>query len=183
MSTAENFESAFATSFAGATVPRWQRKAMQQLASPAQADRFIPNRTSSSIEESHFHLTADEAAEEGCMSPAKLDFQRAMANSLFPENGNKVLAFTQQAPKARDGYLADQRVMYSQARAAAAPKKAMRHIPQTADRILDAPEMKSDFYLNLLDWSASNVVAVALGSVRSFVVCLFICLFAVCCVC
>lgn len=160
--TAENFESAFATSFGASTLPRWQRKAMQQLASP---DRFIPNRSSSSIEESHFHLTRDEAAEECAQSPAKLDFQRAMAQSLFPDTGSKVLAFAQQAPKAREGYLADQRVLYTQARAAAAPKKATRHIPQSADRILDAPDLKSDFYLNILDWSASNVVAVALGSV------------------
>jgi len=29
---------------------------------------------------------------------------------------------------------------------------------------LDAPELSDDFYLNLVDWSASNVLAVALGS-------------------
>lgn len=44
------------------------------------------------------------------------------------------------------------------------PKKAFRHIPQAPDRILDAPELLDDYYLNLLDWSCSNVVAVALGS-------------------
>lgn len=157
----ENIESAFASSFAHATAPRWQRKAMAALASP-QADRFIPNRTASSIEESHYQLTAACDAEEAC-SPAKQDFQRAMAACLFPDNGNKVLAFSQQAPKAGEGYQADARVMYSQAKAAGAGKSA-RHIAQTADRILDAPELKSDFYLNPIDWSSSNVVAVALGS-------------------
>ena len=30
--------------------------------------------------------------------------------------------------------------------------------------MLDAPGLKDDFYLNLIDWSASNIVAVALGS-------------------
>jgi len=30
--------------------------------------------------------------------------------------------------------------------------------------VLDAPGLKDDFYLNLVDWSAANVVAVALGS-------------------
>lgn len=35
---------------------------------------------------------------------------------------------------------------------------------QTPDRILDAPEIVDDYYLNLLDWSSKNVVAVALGT-------------------
>eukprot|EP00908_Phaeocystis_cordata_P004931 Transcript_15350.p6 GENE.Transcript_15350~~Transcript_15350.p6 ORF type:complete len:413 (-),score=134.86 Transcript_15350:1570-2808(-) len=44
-----------------------------------------------------------------------------------------------------------------------------RHIPQSAERILDAPEIRDDFYTNVLDWSpdighAEGVVAVALDS-------------------
>lgn len=35
-----------------------------------------------------------------------------------------------------------------------------RHIPQTQDRILDAPDLVDDYYLNLLDWSCNNVVRV-----------------------
>lgn len=35
---------------------------------------------------------------------------------------------------------------------------------QTPDRILDAPDIVDDYYLNLLDWSSKNVVAVALGT-------------------
>jgi cell division cycle protein 20 (cofactor of APC complex) len=31
------------------------------------------------------------------------------------------------------------------------------------ERILDAPELLDDFYLNLLDWSSNNVLSVALG--------------------
>ena len=31
------------------------------------------------------------------------------------------------------------------------------------ERILDAPELVNDYYLNLLDWSADNRLAVALG--------------------
>lgn len=37
-------------------------------------------------------------------------------------------------------------------------------IVQSPDRILDAPELVDDYYLNLLDWSCNNVVAVALGT-------------------
>jgi cell division cycle protein 20 (cofactor of APC complex) len=42
-------------------------------------------------------------------------------------------------------------------------KKIMRHIPSAATRILDAPDLLDDYYLNLLSWSSTDVVAVALG--------------------
>lgn len=31
-------------------------------------------------------------------------------------------------------------------------------------KVLDAPALKDDFYLNLIDWSSTNILAVALGS-------------------
>jgi cell division cycle 20, cofactor of APC complex len=31
------------------------------------------------------------------------------------------------------------------------------------DKILDAPELLDDYYLNLLDWSSTNMLSVALG--------------------
>ena len=37
-----------------------------------------------------------------------------------------------------------------------------RVIPKSAERVLDAPDVVDDFYLNNLDWSKSNVVAIAL---------------------
>eukprot|EP00850_Spirogloea_muscicola_P022853 SM000315S11890 [mRNA] locus=s315:33398:36290:+ [translate_table: standard] len=43
-------------------------------------------------------------------------------------------------------------------------RRPFRHIPEGSERILDAPELVDDYYLNLLDWSSSNVVAVALGT-------------------
>lgn len=33
-----------------------------------------------------------------------------------------------------------------------------------AFRVLDAPNLQDDFYLNLVDWSQSNQLAVALGT-------------------
>lgn len=35
---------------------------------------------------------------------------------------------------------------------------------QACDRILDAPDLVDDYYLNLLDWSSQDTLAVALGS-------------------
>lgn len=39
-----------------------------------------------------------------------------------------------------------------------------RKIPRTPFKVLDAPALADDFYLNLVDWSAQNVLAVGLGS-------------------
>lgn len=40
----------------------------------------------------------------------------------------------------------------------------LKLILQTAERVLDAPELSDDFYLNLLDWGSNNILAIALGS-------------------
>src|SRR5690606_14064138 len=37
-----------------------------------------------------------------------------------------------------------------------------RRLPSVADKVLDAPGIRDDYYLNLLDWSAQNTLAVAL---------------------
>lgn len=44
------------------------------------------------------------------------------------------------------------------------PRKPPRKIPRNPYKVLDAPELQDDFYLNLIDWSSQNVLAVGLGS-------------------
>ena len=39
-----------------------------------------------------------------------------------------------------------------------------RKIPRGPFKVLDAPSLQDDFYLNLVDWSSQNVLAVGLGS-------------------
>ena len=41
-------------------------------------------------------------------------------------------------------------------------RRISRKIPAQSERVLDAPGMVDDFYLNLLSWSCQNAVAVAL---------------------
>ena len=38
----------------------------------------------------------------------------------------------------------------------------MRKIPQEPFKVLDAPFLQDDYYLNLLDWSVENLIAVGL---------------------
>lgn len=41
-------------------------------------------------------------------------------------------------------------------------KTTSRTIPNSPERILDAPDFRNDYYLNLIDWSPANALAVAL---------------------
>ncbi|CAF1078928.1 unnamed protein product [Didymodactylos carnosus] len=44
------------------------------------------------------------------------------------------------------------------------PRKQLRKIPKTPFKVLDAPELQDDFYLNLVDWSSTNILAVGLNA-------------------
>ena len=48
--------------------------------------------------------------------------------------------------------------------ALATPRRSPRKIARSPFRVLDAPGLKDDFFLNLVDWSAHNVLAVGLGT-------------------
>eukprot|EP00064_Thunnus_orientalis_P015070 superscaffoldBa00002728_g15119 len=44
------------------------------------------------------------------------------------------------------------------------PRKPTRKISKIPFKVLDAPELQDDFYLNLVDWSSLNVLSVGLGA-------------------
>jgi cell division cycle protein 20 (cofactor of APC complex) len=88
--------------------------------------------------------------------------KRKLAQTLMQSNPtSKVLAFKNK-PAPSTAVESSLRVLYTQNREAPMlPKK--RHIPQAPERILESPELLDDDHLDLLDWSSTNVVGVALG--------------------
>lgn len=38
------------------------------------------------------------------------------------------------------------------------PSRTARALPKSAEKVLDCPGLVDDYYLNLLDWSSTNVV-------------------------
>ena len=81
-----------------------------------------------------------------------------------PPSQHRVLAFKNKAPSAPEGHSNSLNVLYSQNKTQApAPVRSMRNIPNQPTKILDAPDMLDDYYLNLIDWSCNNKLAVALG--------------------
>jgi cell division cycle protein 20 (cofactor of APC complex) len=101
-------------------------------------------------------------------TPSKDTYKTTLANNMLGAGASKgpakILTLQQDAPKPPEGYINNMRVLYSQNRVTDYKKKTtMRYIPQAPEKILDAPELMDDYYLNLLDWSSTNILAVALG--------------------
>ncbi|KJH40199.1 WD domain, G-beta repeat protein [Dictyocaulus viviparus] len=68
------------------------------------------------------------------------------------------------APIPAVGHLNQAKVLYSTCiQPSSTTKKSNRHIPQHPERVLDAPDFKDDYYMNVIDWSSCGVVAVALS--------------------
>ncbi|MCJ1478475.1 substrate-specific activator of APC-dependent proteolysis [Lambiella insularis] len=44
------------------------------------------------------------------------------------------------------------------------PRKVPRAVSKVPFKVLDAPDLEDDFYLNLVDWGSSNILGVGLGS-------------------
>lgn len=75
----------------------------------------------------------------------------------------RILAYQTKAPAAPDSHMNPLRVVYS-VKTPMSTKSGTRYIPTNPERILDAPDIINDYYLNLLDWSSDNIVTVALGN-------------------
>ena len=120
---------------------------------------------------SHFELTNHDLDPENPAanaSPAKEAYKKQLARKLFdgePGGSNSIFSFHGKAPKTSQEDEDTHRVLRSLYvhNRGSTPKKYSRHIPQAPERILDAPELLDDYYLNLLDWGKNNVLAVALG--------------------
>ena len=101
-------------------------------------------------------------------TPSKEHYKATLANSMLGGQSKgpaKILTLQSDAPKPPEGYLNAQRVLYTQNKISdfKSKKVTTRYIPQAPEKILDAPELMDDYYLNLLDWSSTNILAVALG--------------------
>jgi cell division cycle 20, cofactor of APC complex len=150
------------------TATRWERKARQQQVSvlsssqPSQSDRYIPNRSGMDYDLHMSSLMVDENTDKNMEVS---DHSKLLTSTLEKSDskGARVLAFKNKAPAPADGYQSSMRVLYS----AAGPKKEVakptRQISSTPFRVLDAPDMLDDYYLNLLSWGSNNVLAVALS--------------------
>ncbi|XP_039567676.1 cell division cycle protein 20 homolog isoform X2 [Passer montanus] len=137
---------------------------IQSTPTKAGGDRYIPNRSTMQMEMANFLLTKEnDPAEE---SPTKKEQQKAWAVNLngFDVEEAKILRLSGKPQNAPEGYQNNLKVLYSQKMTPGSSRKNSRYIPSMPDRILDAPEIRNDYYLNLIDWSSQNFLAVALDN-------------------
>jgi len=124
-------------------------------------DRFIPNRDSMNTGISLNSVTNENKNPES----SNAAFTNQLAQSLFQGDdvNSKILSFKNKAPKPTETFTNNLRVLYTQNKLNPKVSRGHRHIPSAPERILDAPDMLDDYYLNLLDWSVKGILAVALG--------------------
>ncbi|GAB4820233.1 hypothetical protein N2152v2_007279 [Parachlorella kessleri] len=126
-------------------------------------DRFIPNRSSSNLDVASYVSREDRDLENlDALSPSKMEYKKQLAANLGQDQSSRILAFKQKAPAPPEGFDNPMASLYT-ANNGPRTKKPFRPVPQQPDRILDAPDLVDDYYLNLLDWGSSNAVAVALN--------------------
>jgi len=135
-------------------------------------DRFIPNRNTTDMDMAHHSLISSQEASSNNNTDIGDDLtenQRRQLNQQTKEilNGNsdkdhRILSFKTKAPAADEAHANSLKVLYSTGKPKAANATKTRQISTKPERILDAPDMRDDFYLHLIDWSKNNHMAVAL---------------------
>ncbi|KAL9267678.1 Cell division cycle 20.1, cofactor of APC complex-like protein [Drosera capensis] len=123
-------------------------------------DRFIPNRSAMDFDYANYMLMEAGKGKENPIpnSPSREAYLKKLKEALNI-NRTRILAFRNKPPAPKE--LFPQEFLTAQSSKLV---KARRHIPQTSERTLDAPDLLDDYYLNLLDWGSSNVLAIALGT-------------------
>lgn len=54
-------------------------------------------------------------------------------------------------------------VKFSSQKMLLSPRKTPRSVSKVPYKVLDAPDLADDFYLNLVDWGSQNILGVGLG--------------------
>jgi cell division cycle protein 20 (cofactor of APC complex) len=101
-------------------------------------------------------------------SKSKCEYAAALSSALNvsgPSGPSRILSFKDKAPLPKSDTPNNLKVLYSgvSTTLSRGVKVTTRHIPSAPSRILDAPDILDDYYLNLLSWSSTNILAVCLS--------------------
>ncbi|WWD03486.1 hypothetical protein V865_001538 [Kwoniella europaea PYCC6329] len=162
-----------------------ERKDSKETANRRELDRFVPSRPSSIAAHSHSSSTLPTLALDGHSPDTSMDRSGSLSmdhttSSLsatlgVPQNNRRILSFRSAPPPASHAtsHLDAQRnyLLHSSSsanrgtgtNAAGKEGNKKRAPPYVPERVLDAPGFEDDYYLNLIDWSCSNRVAIGLG--------------------
>eukprot|EP00468_Gymnochlora_sp_CCMP2014_P002508 CAMPEP_0167759860 /NCGR_PEP_ID=MMETSP0110_2-20121227/11257_1 /TAXON_ID=629695 /ORGANISM="Gymnochlora sp., Strain CCMP2014" /LENGTH=490 /DNA_ID=CAMNT_0007646291 /DNA_START=75 /DNA_END=1547 /DNA_ORIENTATION=- len=141
------------------------------------SDRFIPSRSGSNLENA-FEVVESKTRKSQHPDPQGINYSALLRQEILGTGGSseneasqkqkagKMRTFRFKTPKKASKPAnpyslspvcsSSQGLLYT-------PKKTPRKISKSPFKVLDAPSLKDDFYLNLVDWSGLNVLAVGLG--------------------
>ncbi|KAK3382929.1 putative cell division control protein [Lasiosphaeria ovina] len=108
------------------------------------------------------NLDDDESASYSRPSPNSVAYQDSLASACGVNLNTRILQFKPAPPESSKPI--DLRQQYNRPlkAASAASAQARRRVATAPERVLDAPGLIDDYYLNLLDWSSGNQVAIGL---------------------
>lgn len=142
-------------------------KCSNQNTSEVTGGRFIPSRVTSNL--SQLFEKADQ--ENGDSKKAPFDstklFSSMVESQFFGDSTNrqtphKLLSYRSNSFNSTDSK--ENQTFSPMLMPEESFSASHRVLPKVPYKVLDAPQLQDDFYLNVLDWSAKDVLAVALAS-------------------
>ncbi|KAI8719416.1 hypothetical protein NCS52_00722300 [Fusarium sp. LHS14.1] len=110
----------------------------------------------------NLNINDDDEPDYSRPSPNTVAYQDSLANACGVSLNTRILEFKPAAPESSKPI--DLRQQYNRPLKSATSSSAQlrRRIATAPERVLDAPGLVDDYYLNLLDWSSNNQVAIGL---------------------
>jgi cell division cycle protein 20 (cofactor of APC complex) len=104
----------------------------------------------------------EDSKPQGKPAPDTVAYQSSLASACGVNVNTRILAFKPAPPESSKPI--DLRTQYNRPLkpVSALNAQSRRRIPSAPERVLDAPGLVDDYYLNLLDWSSGNQVAIGL---------------------
>mmetsp|Transcript_33453 Transcript_33453/g.58616 ORF Transcript_33453/g.58616 Transcript_33453/m.58616 type:complete len:434 (+) Transcript_33453:8-1309(+) len=131
------------------------------------SERFLPNRTSSDLHRGFMKLQLEGLPVQAVhQDEPQAVYSALLQTQLFGSSVQKqieqrsILQYSTKALKEKENQPLSEIIdedMYI-------PLKTQRKISKSPYKVLDAPALQDDFYLNLVDWSSQNMLTVGLGS-------------------
>ncbi|KAG2699159.1 hypothetical protein I3760_07G180000 [Carya illinoinensis] len=131
-------------------------------------DRFIPNRSLMDLDQARSLLTSRINKAYHNPGFSELYRQRLEEKLTLDSEGRpfRMLVFRGSPKSSRKSIrlIDETRREEEEALDNSTKDNQFRCLPKRESRILDAPNIINDFYLNIMDWGRNNILAVALGS-------------------
>lgn len=164
-----------------ARLPPSHTRRSPAIASPSYSDRFIPSRVGSNLE-SRFSMLDENTRRQTAPAECTRDensavYTQLLQSELLGMHSEKTEDKSPKTPQSKnlfryksspvvtkDDAFSLSPVPFQNNELFNSPRKVPRKISKVPFKVLDAPQLQDDFYLNLVDWSSTNVLAVGLSN-------------------